>query len=371
MKRNTILIILFLFSTSVFSQNAVIKRQSSTTTRVGTTNRRTNHSSTKSMSLYTEGGIKIECSKEVSLGLPSGTIWAGWNIGANTPDGKGGWFGWGYSSDVFHSKDYIQNIDSMSIIGTEHDAATMQWGKKWCMPSQAQFFELLVNTERKIDKFRGISGTVLTSKINGKSIFFPSNGFVSFFINANYIHDLGDRGIYLTGEKPVNVFHVYQFSYDNYDSNATNGYGILGCSLRAVVNNNPKINEFDFYFDYGMVCSAKKNNKEALYCFEKAYTMIDDDIALEDKKALLNNYAWFLSTNNIQTSKALELCEKAILIAPDDPSLLDTYAYALYLAKRYDEASVYIDEAISLSKGDVSEELLEHKKLIKKQINKL
>ncbi len=51
-----------------------------------------------------ESGISIE--QEVDLGLPSGTIWAGWNVGASTPEQFGGYYAWG---EIEEKNDYTWN----------------------------------------------------------------------------------------------------------------------------------------------------------------------------------------------------------------------------------------------------------------------
>ena len=38
---------------------------------------------------------EITPGKEVDLGLPSGTIWAGWNVGASSPEQYGSYYAWG------------------------------------------------------------------------------------------------------------------------------------------------------------------------------------------------------------------------------------------------------------------------------------
>lgn len=37
--------------------------------------------------------------QEVDLGLPSGTIWAGWNVGASSPEESGGYYAWGETEE--------------------------------------------------------------------------------------------------------------------------------------------------------------------------------------------------------------------------------------------------------------------------------
>ena len=78
----------------------------------------------------------------VDLGLS--VCWAGWNIGATSPEEYGSHFAWGetasknYFSEpnyVFHDGDSYVYIGS-DISGTQYDAARAQWGGTWRLPSK-------------------------------------------------------------------------------------------------------------------------------------------------------------------------------------------------------------------------------------------
>lgn len=82
----------------------------------------------------------------VDLGLPSGTLWATYNVGATSPYEKGDYFAWGEVEprEDFSWENYkfferyevdpnngewavLENIGN-DISGTEYDAARYQWG---------------------------------------------------------------------------------------------------------------------------------------------------------------------------------------------------------------------------------------------------
>ena len=117
----------------------------------------------------------------VDLGLPSGLLWATCNVGANAPETKGDYYSWGEVS----TKDYYSesNTDasgaSMNDISgkTQYDAARYNWGGSWRMPTKDEMQELLDNCNRTETMQNGVDGYKLTSKINGKSIFFPLSGY--------------------------------------------------------------------------------------------------------------------------------------------------------------------------------------------------
>jgi hypothetical protein len=142
--------------------------------------------------------VLYETSKAVDLGLPSGTIWAGWNIGANSPIEVGSYYAWGETStkSFFSCENYFDTMSCqednwgfesitfkkfhvngvMSIIGTDYDVATVKWGEPWQMPSKQQIDELINNCKVSSTKLPNNTWIVVFSGPNGKSIAFPMSG---------------------------------------------------------------------------------------------------------------------------------------------------------------------------------------------------
>ena len=141
----------------------------------------------------------------VDLGLPSGTLWATCNIGANSAEEYGDYFAWGetkgYSSgktdfgrDTYRwcnddynemtkyctdsSYGYNGFTDDKTELDLEDDAAYVNWGPAWRMPSEEQFEELInsSNTTTEWTTQNGVDGRKITSKKNGNSIFLPAAG---------------------------------------------------------------------------------------------------------------------------------------------------------------------------------------------------
>lgn len=144
-----------------------------------------------------ENGSKVDTHEYVDLGLPSGTLWATCNIGASRPEEYGDYFAWGetkgYNSGKntfdLHTykwreseieKGYIKYCreDNKSILDPEDDAATINWGSNWRMPTEAQMLELYKYTTSQSTLLNGVKGEMLTSRINGLHIFFPAAGFI-------------------------------------------------------------------------------------------------------------------------------------------------------------------------------------------------
>ena len=138
----------------------------------------------------------------VDLGLPSGTLWATCNVGANNPWEYGDYFAWGeiepkstyswsnykYANGAddkltkYCNKSSYGNdgyTDSRTTLEKTDDAATANWGDNWRMPTQAQFEELYYSCTNEWTfnyQGKGVAGRIFKSKSNGNTIFLPSAG---------------------------------------------------------------------------------------------------------------------------------------------------------------------------------------------------
>lgn len=149
-------------------------------------------------------GAVPDPSQAVDLGLPSGTMWAPWNMGASQPSGVGALLAWGetvadkmdadghpwffwdnyrlyscFTDDICTNKYLGYN----KAIDPEDDAATVNWGRQWKMPTVEQFQELL-NPENCTWEWKqcedGTAGYVINSVRNGNSLFLPA------YVTGNY-----------------------------------------------------------------------------------------------------------------------------------------------------------------------------------------
>lgn len=121
----------------------------------------------------------------VDLGLS--VMWATCNVGADKPEDSGKYFQWGRvrGYDFKNEDDFIQSdipvpesktsyTYSNKTLSLEDDAARVNMGGKWRMPTFSEIFELKINTQQEFIKNVGLK---LTSKINGNSILFPFTGY--------------------------------------------------------------------------------------------------------------------------------------------------------------------------------------------------
>ena len=176
-----------------------------------------------------DSGVKAECQVTVKrlcpddhhphvidLGLPSGTKWCCCNVGASTPEGYGGYYAWGETSEksaynwdayAYYNKDtgYV-NIGS-DIAGTSYDVATVLMGAPWRMPSAELLLEFVNYCSRQWTMLNGVNGILVTG-LNGAQIFLPAAGY-------QWIDDLEGAGSY-----------GYYWSSSLYPSHDGKAYGL-------------------------------------------------------------------------------------------------------------------------------------------------
>lgn len=123
----------------------------------------------------------------VDLGLPSGTLWASMNIGAQKPECMGDMFAWGETNikDEYTKENYkwwqqdsytkYNVTDQLTTLEPEDDVAHLLWKGAWQIPTAAQFQELLDNTTQEKVTIDDVVGYKFKSKIDKASIFFPTS----------------------------------------------------------------------------------------------------------------------------------------------------------------------------------------------------
>lgn len=89
---------------------------------------------------------------------------------------------------------------------------------------------------------------------------------------------------------------------------------------------------------------------------DKAFGAYDNSLFFYPQNTLtLNNYAYFLTENDGDLDKALEMSKEAITDDPENPTFLDTYAWVLFKRKEYAEAMEYQKRAVEAVEKDRQE----------------
>ena len=178
----------------------------------------------------------------VDLGLS--VKWATCNVGATSPEQAGLYFAWGettgYTGEqvtsgerAFDMANYKASAISADLTLAQ-DAAHANMGGKWRMPTKDEYQELLDNCNIVItDDYNetGVKGKVFTSKVNGKSVFFPTVG----DCEDSCVNILGGHdGYYLSASWESSDLAWYlDFSY-NGEYLKSFGSRYWGYSVRAV-----------------------------------------------------------------------------------------------------------------------------------------
>ena len=79
----------------------------------------------------------------------------------------------------------------------------------------------------------------------------------------------------------------------------------------------------DFYALMGDILQQKGNTNEAYAAYDSCLQWKDDNIGC------LNNYAYYLSLENKNLSKAEQMSYKTVKAEPKNSTYLDTYAWIL------------------------------------------
>ena len=165
----------------------------------------------------------------VDLGLS--VKWATCNVGATTPEEYGDYFAWGevepkvyYDWSTYkycngssstltkycNNSSYGNNgfTDTKTVLDPEDDAATVNWGGAWRMPTKAEQYELRNNCTWIWTTQNGVYGRKVTGP-NGNSIFLPAAGYMSKYglIDAGLLGYYWSSSLYT--DDPNCAYRVY------------------------------------------------------------------------------------------------------------------------------------------------------------------
>ena len=218
--------------------------------------------------------------KIINLNLPSGTIWADKNVGAENPWENGLYFSWGNvdghavdeNSNVTDGYSFDENTYSTTLGGqytgstldAEHDAATVNMGDGWRMPTSAETLELVENTDHY---YIGDDGNIIAGPFNYENKIPKKEGYKKLrsicFVKKGEEFNYNDRsnfiefpfaGICSCSLLDVEYFYGYVWSNSVLDSATEyarnlilisdgrlygdNCFRFLGHSVRGVTSNN-------------------------------------------------------------------------------------------------------------------------------------
>lgn len=194
----------------------------------------------------------------VDLGLS--VKWANANLGASSPEDYGGYYQWAGTREVsdtsidldwdncpYHTGSSYESgwtkyntqssygfVDNKTTLEASDDAATVNLGGKWRMPTDAEWKELIDNCTWTWTSLNGENGYKVRSKKAGytdRRIFLPTAGFRSY----DELYRVGSLGCYWSSS--LDTDYPFGPSYVEFDSVDVGRYAsprFFGLSVRPV-----------------------------------------------------------------------------------------------------------------------------------------
>ena len=178
----------------------------------------------------TENGFEY-----IDLGLPSKTMWATCNVGTDKPEDYGLLFqfgrvdGYKYGDKNNKFRTNVQNLEdgliseyipltttgkiykSNELLYLADDAAHVNMGGAWKMPTKDELEELVNNTTQEVETINGVKGMMFTSKINDKRLFIP---FAGYWYNGSFYAIGSDAYMWSSRVHSSIVYRVTRLSLD-------------------------------------------------------------------------------------------------------------------------------------------------------------
>ena len=275
-----------------------------------------------------EGGQPIVGEHEyVDLGLPSGTLWATCNVGAQNPEDYGDFYAWGETEtkDTYDWSTYkwcngsentmtkyctdssYGTVDNKTILDSEDDVAYVKWGGKWRMPTKANLDELLTECTWTWTQQNGVDGYTVSSNQSGNTnnIFLPiqtqhsSDGSVDYWSSSLYDnYPFGAFSVIFLPHSVVCWFGDERYHGNCvrpvYDDKTKHEYVDLGLSVKWATCNVGATSPEDYgdYFAWGETetkdtydwstykwCNGS-NGTMTKYCTDSSYGTVDNKTIL-------------------------------------------------------------------------------------------
>ena len=240
-------------SVASVSSNGVVTGISAGSTIITVTTSDGGQTATCNVTVTDNSSSSLSVPEAIDLGLPSGLKWASFNLGASKPEEYGDYYAWGetepyyrslnplswdngkeagydwtsykwclgsydtltkYCTNDFYSSD--GSFDGKAMLDPEDDAANVNLGGKWRMPTQDELDELWEKCTMKYTTINGVKGEQFIGP-NGNSIFLPAAGRKV----ALYDSCVGTAGYYWSstingyGEADYSIFYTGNVYWEN------------------------------------------------------------------------------------------------------------------------------------------------------------
>ncbi len=182
----------------------------------------------------------------VDLGLS--VKWATFNVGATSPEDYGDYFAWGetepketyswatYKWGTSSNMTKYNTTDGKTILDLDDDAAYVNWGGNWRMPSKEEVDELTQQCNWIWTTHNNVNGYKVTGP-NGNSIFLPAAGYKG----AGPTYPAGEDGLYWTNTTEKQHYSYLIVLHDDAPPTqaGTRGTRCFGFTIRPVYDDRP------------------------------------------------------------------------------------------------------------------------------------
>ena len=166
--------------------------------------------------------------------------WAAFNVGASSPEEYGDYYAWGEvaTKSIYNWSTYFDSVNGSSsnfskyyngggktVLDPEDDAAHVNWGGKWRIPTDEEWTELIERCIWEWTTYYGVKGRMVSSVATGNVIFLPAAG----YRDGTSLYGVGSNGYYwsssLYSDYSYYAWYVYFYSSYVYRSSDLRYYG--------------------------------------------------------------------------------------------------------------------------------------------------
>lgn len=158
-------------------------------------------------------------------------------------------------------------------------------------------------------------------------------------INNDEIIEISKPGVEYNPDEMA-FYYFLGFAYIQKDEDEK-AYDVFKKGVAQATDSSEPALVSDMYSYIGDILHQKGKIDESYAAYDSCLQWKEDNVGC------LNNYAYFISEDGGDLSKAEQMSYKTIKAEPTNSTYLDTYAWILFQEKRYAEAQIYIEQALA------------------------
>ena len=278
----------------------------------------------------------------IDLGLPSGTKWACCNVGADKPEGYGGYYAWGeteekekYSWETYlygDGSDYGAYDIGVDIAGKTYDVAYVKQGSNWRMPTLDQMEEITSSCTSEWITLNDVKGLKITGS-NGNSIFLPAAGEKYTYGSTDGLTEDGVEGHYWTSNcQPDFIGNARLFNFAE-EFHGIGSYGRRdGVTVRAVASSSSYNEDVITFTDAKVKAICVENwdtNGDHELSKDEAAAVTDLGEVFRENEEItsFDELQYFTGLTSIGSSAFLGCKNLSAIIIPNSVKTIESYSF--------------------------------------------